>query len=159
MALTSRSFNSQQHGLVTTDSCNAAQKARCLLQHEIGGTIHELDCHHHLLNVWIKGMEKADSSRLQVIVCNTVDVIPPELQVTCVYSAIAHAWDKFFSLCANYPKGQGEQCAAWLKTNRPGTPLYHAVGAQGSQHDLCLMAAPAIYMNCYVRFDYASYVL
>ncbi len=28
------------------------------------------------------------------------------------------------------------------------------VGAQGSRHDLCLMAAPAIYMNHYVCFDY-----
>ncbi len=79
--------------------------------------------------------------------------------MTCVYSAIAHAWDKFFSLCANYPKGQGEHFAAWLRINKPGTPLYHVVGAQGSRHDLCLMAAPAIYMNRYVCFDYASYVL
>jgi len=43
--------------------------------------------------------------------------------------------------------------------NKPGTPLHHVVGAQGSRHDLCLMAAPAIYMNRYVCFDYASYVL
>jgi hypothetical protein len=76
-----------------------------------------------------------------------------------VYSAVARAWDKFFSLCANYPKGQGEHFAAWLSFNKPGTPLYHVVGAQGSRHDLCLMAAPAIYMNRYVYFDYASYVL
>ena len=33
------------------------------------------------------------------------------------------------------------------------------VGAQGSRHDNCLKAAPAIYMNCYVCFDYASYLL
>jgi hypothetical protein len=33
------------------------------------------------------------------------------------------------------------------------------VGAQGLRHDLCLMAAPAIYMNCYVCFDYASNLL
>jgi hypothetical protein len=38
-------------------------------------------------------------------------------------------------------------------------PLYHVVGAQGSRHNLCLMAAPAIYMNRHVCFDYASYVL
>ncbi len=43
--------------------------------------------------------------------------------------------------------------------NKPGTPFYHVIGAQGSRHDLCLMAAPAIYMNRYVCFDYASYVL
>ena len=49
------------NGLIMTDSCNAAQKARRLLQYEIGGTVCELDCHHHLRNVWIKGMEKSVS--------------------------------------------------------------------------------------------------
>jgi hypothetical protein len=65
----------------------------------------------------------------------------------------------FFSLCANYPKGQGEHFAAWLRVIKPGTPLYHVMGAQGSRHDLCLMAAPTIYMNRNVCFDYASYLL
>jgi hypothetical protein len=148
-----------QHGLVMTDSCNAAQKARRLLQHEIGGIVHEMDCHHHLRNVWIKGMEKSVSVFLRVIMSDSLEQIPAELRVTCIFSAIARAWDKFFSLCANYPKGQGEHFAAWLRVNKPGTALYHVVGAQGSRHDLCLEAAPAIYMNRYVCFDYASYVL
>ena len=148
-----------QNGLIMTDSCNAAQKARRLLQYEIGGSVSELDCHHHLRNVWIKGMEKSVSVFLRVVVSDSLEQIPPELRVTCIFSAIARAWDKFFSLCANYPKGQGEHFAAWLRMNKPGTPLYHVVGAQGSRHDLCLMAAPAIYMNRYVCFDYASYLL
>jgi hypothetical protein len=131
-------------GLIMTDSCNSAWKARRLLQHKIGGNVYELDYHHHLRNVWIKGMEQSVSSYLRVIVTNSLEKIPPELRVMCVYSAIARAWDKFFSLCANYPKGQGEHFAAWLRVNKPGTPLYHVVGAQGSRHDLCLMAAPAI---------------
>ena len=148
-------------GLIMTDSCNAAQKARCLLQHKIGGIVVLLDCHHHLRNVWIKGMEQSVSSYLRVIVTDSLENIPPELRVrvTCVYSAIAHAWDKFFSLCANYPKGQGKHFAAWLRVNKPDTPLYHVVGTQGSRQDLCLMATPAIYMNRYACFDYASYVL
>jgi hypothetical protein len=48
-----------QHGLIMTDSCNATQKARQLLQYEIGGILVKFDCHHHLCNVWIKGMEKS----------------------------------------------------------------------------------------------------
>ena len=103
--------------------------------------------------------EKSVSVFLRVVVSDSLEQIPPELRVTCIFSAIARAWDKFFSLCANYPKGQGEHFAAWLRMNKPGTPLYHVVGAQGSRHDLCLMAAPAIYMNRYVCFDYASYLL
>ncbi len=47
-----------------------------------------------------------------------------------------------------------------VELNKPETPLYHVVGAQGSRHDLCHMAAPAIHMNRYVCFNYArSYVL
>jgi hypothetical protein len=101
-------------------------------------------------------MEKLISVFLRVVVSDSLENIPPELWVTCIFSAIARAWDKFFSLCANYPKGQGEHFAAWLRVNKPGTALYHVVGMQGSRHDLFLMAAPAIYMNCYVCFDYAS---
>ncbi len=148
-----------QHGLIMTDSCNAAQKARRLLQHKIGGNIFELNCHHHLRNVWIKGIEKSVSVFLRVVISDSLEKIPPKLQVTCIFLAIAQAWDKFFSLCANYPKGQGEHFAAWLRVNKPGTALYHVVGVQGLRHDLCLMAAPAIYMNRYVCFDYASYLL
>jgi len=148
-----------QHGLIMTDSCNSAQKARRLLQHEIGSDVLEMDCHCHLQKVWIKGMEKSNSGFLRVVVSDSLEKIPPKLWVTCIFSAIARAWDKFFSLCANYPKGQGEHFAAWLRINKPGTALYHMVGAQGSRHDLCLMAGLAIYMNRYVCFDYASYLL
>ncbi len=97
-----------QHGVIMMDSCNPAQKTRRLLQHEIGGDIVEIDCYHHLQNVWIKVMEKSVSVFLQVVVSNSIENIPPELWVTCIFSAIACAWDNFFSLCTNYPKGQGE---------------------------------------------------
>ena len=97
-----------QNGLIMTDSCNAAQKARCLLQYEIGGMVCKFDCHHHLCNVWIKGLEKSVSVFLRVVVSDSLEQIPPELRVTCIFLAIARTWDKFFSLCINYPKGQGE---------------------------------------------------
>jgi hypothetical protein len=148
-----------ENGLIMTDSCNAAQKARRLMQHMIQGTTVAIDCHHHLQNVWIKALEKAISSSLRDILYDCLEKIPHELRATCVFSAIAWAWDKFFSLCANYLKGQGEHFAAWLRENKPDTPLYHVIGAQGSRHNLCLMVGPALYMNCHVCFDYASYVL
>jgi hypothetical protein len=112
-----------QHGLIMTDSCNTAQKARGLLWFEIGGLVFEMDCHHHLCNVWIKGMEKSGSIFLRVILSDCLEQIPPELRFTCIFSAIACTWDKFFSLCANYPKSQGEHFAARLRMNKPGTPL------------------------------------
>jgi hypothetical protein len=149
----------REHGMIMTDLCNTAQKARRLLQHQIGGVVFEMDCHHHLRNVWIKGMEKSISVFLRAVVSDSLEQIPAELRVTCIFLAIARAWDKCFSLCANYPKGQGEHFAAWLRVNKPGTALCHVVGAQGSRHNLCLEAAPTIYMNRYVCFDYASYLL
>ena len=85
-------------GLIMTDSCNAAQKARHLLQHKIRGNVNVLDCHHHLCNVSIKGMEQSVSSFLHVIATNSLEKIPPELRVMCVYSAIKCAWDRFFRL-------------------------------------------------------------
>ncbi len=86
-----------QHGLIMTNSCNAAQKARRLLQHKIGGTVFELDCHHHLRNVWIQGMEKLISVYLQVVVSDSLENIAPELRVTCIFLAIARAWDIFLA--------------------------------------------------------------
>jgi hypothetical protein len=80
-----------QHGVIMMDSCNPAQKTRRLLQHEIGGDIVEIDCYHHLQNVWIKVMEKSVSVFLQVVVSNSIENIPPELWVTCIFSAIACA--------------------------------------------------------------------
>jgi hypothetical protein len=83
-----------QHGLIMTNSCNAGQKARRLLQLKIGGIIFKFERHHHLQNVWVKGMEMSVSSFLQVIIANSLEKILLELQVTCVYSPIARAWDK-----------------------------------------------------------------
>jgi hypothetical protein len=77
--------------LIMTDFCNAAQKARRLLQHKIGGNILELDCYHHLRNVWINSMEQSVSSFVRVVISYSLEKIPPKLQVTCVYSAIARA--------------------------------------------------------------------
>jgi hypothetical protein len=68
-------------------------------------------------------MEKSVSVFLQVVVSESLEKIPPELQVTCIFLVIAQAWDNFFSICANYPKGQGEHFAAWLRVNKPGTAI------------------------------------
>jgi hypothetical protein len=66
-------------GLIMTDSCNAAQKARRRLQHKIGGNILELDCYHHLRNVWIKEMEQSVSSFVRVIISDSLEKIPSKL--------------------------------------------------------------------------------
>ena len=79
--------------------------------------------------------------------------------MTCVYSAIASAWDKYLSLCTNYPKGEGEHFALWLREKLPNTLLYHVIGAKGSRYGLSLMAVLAVYMHRRAYFEYASHVL
>ena len=44
-------------GAMTTDTCNSARKTRRILVERIEGTIHEMDCMHHMRNVWFGGVE------------------------------------------------------------------------------------------------------
>ena len=46
-------------GALTTDTCNSALKTRRILVETIGGRVHEMDCFHHLRNVWLNGIKKA----------------------------------------------------------------------------------------------------
>ena len=84
----------------------------------------------------------------------SLEQIAPELRVTCSFSAIARAYDKGFSQNANYVKGWGENFVPWHKKFKSTEPLYHVENAQGSRHDLCLLAAPAFYMNHLTCLEY-----
>ena len=53
-------------GAITTDTCNSARKTRRILVERIDGAVHEMDCMHHLRNVWLGGVEKALTSHLNV---------------------------------------------------------------------------------------------
>ena len=121
--------------------------------------MHQQDCMNHLRCVWCKAVEKEVATALKEMVMDTMDEIAPELRVSCVFSAFARAFDKFFSLSANYPKGKGEDFAEYMKEKYESVLLFHVEGAQGSRHDLSFMAAPAIYMNRWHCLTYALYLL
>ena len=104
-------------------------------------------------------MEKEVAKARKDMMMDTMDEIAPELRVSCVFSAFARAFDKFFSLSANYPKGKGKDFAEYMKEKFLGVLLFHVEGAQGSRHDLLFMAAPAIYMNRWHCLTYALYLL
>ena len=148
-------------GGIATDSCSSAQKCRRLLKTVIGGeeVVWDQDCHHHLRNVWFKAMENALTKRLNLILKADLEEIAPELRVKTSFSAIARAYDKGFSRNANYVKGFGEDFAPWMKKNKPREEMYHVYNAQGSRHDLCLLAAPAIYMNRLSSVEYMDEIL
>jgi hypothetical protein len=108
-------------GTITTDTCNNAQKQRQLLSLRIQGEVIEQDCHHHLRNVWAKAVEVELSKYLTVMLRESPNTIDRSLRVSTMFTPIARAYDKEFSLAANYLKGHGELFAEWMRENYPGS--------------------------------------
>ena len=141
-------------GAITTDTCNAAMKTRRILVNRIGGKVHEMDCMHHLRNVHLKGVEKALTTYLNTYLKDTIEDIDPSLCVSSSMSALIRAFDKEFSLCANYRKGHGMLYNKWMKEHHAGELLLHVERAGGARHDLFVEGAPAIYWNRVYCIEY-----
>ena len=134
-------------GVINTDTCNAARKARRLLVEHIGGTTYEQDCCHHLRNVWINGIAKAVYGFLGDVLEDSLDDISSFLRISPDLSQFIRAFHKEFSLTANYPKGHGDQFRTWMIENHPMEFLMHAERALGNRQDLVCMGAGPIYWN------------
>lgn len=80
-------------GVVMTDTCNTAQKIRCIRLEHIDGAL-DLDCMDHLRNIWIGGMEKALAKYLNALLRSSLDDIDPKLRVTTSITAIMRAINK-----------------------------------------------------------------
>ena len=50
-------------GTITTDKCNSDRKTRRIQVERIESTIQEMDCTHHMWNVWFGGVEKIQRER------------------------------------------------------------------------------------------------
>ena len=103
---------------------------------KIGGTTYEMDCMHHLRNVWFGGVLKALTYYLNTLLQDSLENIDSHLRVSTSMSALIRAFDKEFSLCANYPKGHGEQFKEWIKSTHPGELLLHVEQSTGSLQDI-----------------------
>ena len=88
-------------GTITTDTCISSRKSRRILVERIEGTIHEMDCIHHLRNVWFGCKEKALTCHLNVFLKDSLDNIDKNLRVSASMTALIRAFDKEFSLAAN----------------------------------------------------------
>ena len=64
-----------------------------------------------------------------------------------LFSALARAYDKGFSLSSNYPKGFGDFFVECMMDKHPGYVLYHIERVRGSIKDMILEVSLAIYMN------------
>ena len=111
------------------------------------------DCHNHLQNVWVGGLEKELSSYLTNLLVSSLDEIYPTLRVKNLLSALARAYDKGLSLSDNYQKIFGELFIEWMMDKHPGYVLYHVERVRGSILDMILEASLAIYINREVNIE------
>jgi len=145
-------------GVITTDTCNQAQKVRRILCELVVGAL-DYDCMNHLRNVWFGSMEKTLTKELNLILRTSLDEIDPKLRVSMSMSALIRAVDKEFSLSANYPKGHGKLFLEWIREYYPGVLLLHVERAAGSRQDLCTEGSMAVYMNYQYYIEFLDMML
>ena len=108
---------------------------------------YSVDCHHHLCNVWIKGMDLKMTKFLTNILAADLSEIHFRY---CVSTNIVHVMIsvvKEFSLPANYPKGHGHEFKFWLDKYHPGVLLVAVERVTGQRHNLAVEGVAAIYWN------------
>lgn len=154
----------EANSVVMTDTCNGARLTNILIQTEIckqtGKTVHSLLCYNHLRNVWIKNVLKESTAFLREYLFTYLEEIAPVLRVSPCMSGIARAFDREFSLCANYPKGHGHLFQQWMKRNHHGELLLHVERAEsGGRQDVVPMASLAIYWNRNYCIEFLDYML
>ena len=118
-----------EYGLVTTDTCNSAQKLNRLLCENIELTALEDGikltkeevqvcsqwCHNHLRNIWIGATNKCLSKYLNELLGEDLEQLDNNLRISTNFDSVLFAIDKCFSLCCNYSKGSGAKFQAWMK--------------------------------------------
>ena len=112
------------------DTCNTAQKLGYIFV-EMVDNAYNLDCMNHQHNVWFGKMEKEKSKYLNDTLHSSLDEIDPKILVTAFISAIIGAFDKEFSLSANFPKGHDELFLKWIREYYPGVLQMHVECAAG----------------------------
>ena len=145
-------------GVITTDTCNQAQKVRRILCKLDVGAL-DYDCMNHLRNVWFDSMEKTLTKELNLYLRTSLDEIDPKLRVSTSMSALIRAVDKEFSLSANYPKGHGKLFLEWIREHYPGVLLLHVERAAGSRQDICTKGSMAVYMNYQYYIEFLDMML
>ena len=141
-------LNKLINGAIMTDTCNPARSTSSLISEEVDGETYNLLCLNHLRNVWVKNVLERLTEVLRVRLQDSLDEIAPEFRVNPSFISFARAFDKMFSLCANYPKGWGEVFRIWMRDNHSGELLFHVErAASGTRMDIASMAAMAIYWN------------
>ena len=140
---------------LVTDNCSTARKVKRGMNTRLGGECFEIDCHNHLRNTYLcNSVEKALSKFLTVELKESLDKIDSRLRVTTLWLAFARAYDKEFSLAANYPKGHGALFLAFVRKYYPGILLFHVESTHGARQDIMYSSALAIYINRWLNVEF-----
>jgi hypothetical protein len=147
-------------GAIMTDTCDKARKETQLLAQAISEfaiaagiskdwiTIFELDCWHHLHNVWFGAVITDQSKWLVEELEDYFADIPPNLRIHTDVIALLRAVEKECAKTANYAKGHGDAFHHWMRTYHPNSYLYpFARACGGSRQDIGLEGCPAVLMN------------
>jgi hypothetical protein len=149
-----------KHAAITGDNCNSAQKQKRLTNARLGGEAHEVDCQNHLRNTFLcNSVEKALSKFLTQELKESLDAIDPRLRVSTLWLAFARAYDKEFSLAANYPKGHGAHFLAFVKKYYPGVLLFHVESTHGGRQDIIYSSSLAMFINRGINVEFLDHCL
>ena len=84
-----------------TNTCKSSHKTNRLLAQIVDG--HSLLCNHHQRNVWVKNILYVISNYVSTLIKENLEEIALELRVLPRFDNMCRAFDKEFSLYANYP--------------------------------------------------------
>ena len=82
---------------------------------------------------------------MSTLIKDNLEENAPELRVSPRFENMCRAFDKEFSLCANYPKGWGSNFRLWMKENHSGELLFHVERACKGRMDVVSMVSMEIY--------------
>ena len=135
-------------GMIEHDTCNTAHSQGNNLEAKIIKMAQEIgideeeqvsyqgNCHNYLRNIWMDAVEIFLGKSLGRVLKDDLDLIPPNLHVTCRLSKLLIQIDKEYNFSANYPKGHGDEFHDWLCRYFPGRcflPAIHVCG--GNRQD------------------------
>ena len=147
-------------GYLTTDTCNPARAFRRrfkasiikiainegMTQEEI--CLFEVDCWHHLRNVWFGRVTLELGEWLKDVLADDLEKIHYSLRVTTDIVGILRAIEKYFGGTANYAKGKGSLFMDYMRRYHPTAYLYSISRAcGGARQDIGVEGAIAVLMN------------
>ena len=74
----------------------------------VNGVFDSMFLHNHLPHVLVKNVLDSLTGFLRAHLNYSLDEVAPKLRVSPEFMPLARAFDKNFSLCANYPKSLGK---------------------------------------------------